>query len=174
MKQIEIYDDFLPTNEFERVQSVMCSTFIPWYFIDYIVDKKGSDYQFVHRFLSSTLKSPFYKYIKPIIDQISPHQLLRVKANLRPKSTTPIQTQFHTDYDLPDDDRHQYYTAIYYVNTNNGYTIFKHNNQRVESKANRLLVFNGHLKHAGVSNTDDCKNRIVININYYPAYIYKA
>ncbi len=173
VKQIEILDDFLPTDTFERLRSFMCSTYIPWYYIDYIVDKKGSDYQFVHRFLSSTSKSPFYKYIKPIIDKISPHELMRVKANLRPKSIKPIQTPFHTDYDIPDDPRHQFKTAIYYINTNNGYTIFKHNKQQVQSKANRLLVFNGHLHHAGVSNTDNNKNRIVININYYPAYIYK-
>ena len=57
-------------------------------------------------------------------------------------------------------------TAIFYINSNNGYTVFK-DNSKVISRENRLCLFNGHIEHAGVSCTD-ARRRIVLNINYLP------
>ena len=55
-------------------------------------------------------------------------------------------------------------TSIFYVNTNNGYTVFE-DGTKVESVANRMLTFPSNLKHCGTSCTD--KNiRSVINFNY--------
>ena len=56
-------------------------------------------------------------------------------------------------------------TAIYYVNTNNGYTEFE-DGSRVESIENRLVTFPSYMKHTGTTCTDQ-KRRIVINFNYY-------
>ena len=54
---------------------------------------------------------------------------------------------------------------IYYVNSNNGYTLFKASKKKVESVENRLVIFPTNLEHCGVSCTDN-KQRIVINFNY--------
>ena len=56
-------------------------------------------------------------------------------------------------------------TAIFYVNTNNGYTEFE-DGTKVESVANRFVSFAGDLLHRGVSQTDT-KERVVINFNYF-------
>ena len=56
-------------------------------------------------------------------------------------------------------------TGIFYVNTNNGKTIFK-NGKEVESIKNRMVIFPSNIEHAGTSNTDT-ENRIVINFNWF-------
>ena len=65
----------------------------------------------------------------------------------------------HTDTDLKD-----HKTSVFYVNTNNGGTIFQ-NGKKAISKANRLVEFDSHQSHAGVDCTDQ-KVRVVINFNY--------
>ena len=71
-----------------------------------------------------------------------------------------IRHGFHVDVPTDYDSK----TAILYLNTNNGYTEFE-NGQRVESVANRLVVFDSALKHTGTTCTDQ-KRRIVLNLNY--------
>ena len=50
------------------------------------------------------------------------------------------------------------------MNTNDGYTFFK-NGKKIESVANRLIVFNNDMWHGGTSCTD-AHERIVINLNF--------
>ena len=56
-------------------------------------------------------------------------------------------------------------TAIYYLNTNNGFTKFE-NGDKVNSVANRMVIFDSNLKHTGTSCTD-AHARMLINFNYY-------
>ena len=56
-------------------------------------------------------------------------------------------------------------TSIFYVNTNNGYTKFE-DGTKVESVANRMVIFPSNMKHIGTSCTDE-KTRVVINFNYF-------
>ena len=56
-------------------------------------------------------------------------------------------------------------TAVYYCNTNNGSTLFQ-NGKKVDSKGNRIVIFDGHQKHCGVDCTDE-NVRVVINFNYF-------
>ena len=55
-------------------------------------------------------------------------------------------------------------TCIYYLNTNNGYTLFE-DGSKIESVANRLVLFDANIKHAGTSCTD-ALYRAVINFNF--------
>ena len=64
---------------------------------------------------------------------------------------------YHYDYD-------DMTTAIYYINTCNGWTEFEEGG-KVKSVANRVIVFDSNLIHGGVSCTDE-KTRILINFNY--------
>ena len=65
----------------------------------------------------------------------------------------------HTDVDA------KCKTAIYYVNSNNGVTLFK-KQQSVASLANRISIFSSDEIHTGISHTDE-QIRMVINLNYY-------
>ena len=57
-------------------------------------------------------------------------------------------------------------TAIFYINSNNGYTEFEETGEKVLSVANRVCIFDNGLQHAGVTTTDTI-NRVVVNVNYY-------
>jgi len=56
--------------------------------------------------------------------------------------------------------------AIYYLNTNNGYTLFKEGKKKINSVKNRMIFFDSDAYHLGTNSTD-CKNRLVLNFNYF-------
>ena len=57
-------------------------------------------------------------------------------------------------------------TAIYYMNTNNGFTYLKADKDiKVLCEENKIFIFDSKIEHASVSQTDENK-RIVINFNY--------
>ena len=55
-------------------------------------------------------------------------------------------------------------TAIYYLNTNNGYTEFE-DGTKIESIANRFFLFDGAIKHASTTTTNALA-RFNINFNF--------
>tara|TARA_R100000149_G_C5826270_1_gene103599 strand:+ start:107 stop:625 length:519 start_codon:yes stop_codon:yes gene_type:complete len=162
---IKILDNFLPTKEFDEIQSVMMSTDFPWYFNPWIVHHSELDdlnlSQFTHRFFTGRngVESAGHKLIKPIIEKLNVKSIIRIKANLLVKTDNIKEHSFHYDFK---NNR----TAIYYINTNNGYTKFI-NGKKINSVENRLIDFNSNMEHTGSSCTDQ-KCRVVININYYP------
>ena len=86
------------------------------------------------------------------------------------RTETHLESAFHYDNEfagsrLPDGTLTSY-TAIYYVNTNNGYTLFKDGNLKVDSVGNRIVIFDSCKLHKAVSCTDE-KRRVVINFNYF-------
>ena len=158
MSQIEIIDNYLPDNVFNTVQEELLSHKFPWYFNDHIVQHTPTNYQFLHVFKPP---SPFIDIIAPLLNKIKPKRIIRCKMNLRPITDEPSQSPYHQDQSKNPNHK----IAIYYINTNNGYTIFEHNKQKVESIANRLVMFHGSLVHAGCSTTNQ-KRRVVLNLNY--------
>ena len=64
--------------------------------------------------------------------------------------------------------KHEYKTAILYLNTNNGYTKFS-TGEKVMSERNKLISFDGHLEHTGTTNSCDEPRRVCLNINYLEA-----
>ena len=162
MSQIEIIDDYLPEDIFNEMQDLMLSAGIPWFFNDYIVTESPDLFQLVHTF---TPDKPYVQLLNPLLKKLNPREVLRCKANLRPQTSQNIQSPYHLDQTNVHGTYKSYKVAIYYINTNNGYTIFEHNKQKVQSIANRILLFDGTLKHAGCSCTD-AKRRVVLNINY--------
>ena len=50
------------------------------------------------------------------------------------------------------------------MNTNNGYTTFK-DGTKVDSVANRMIIFDSELDHTGTTCTDQ-KSRVIINFNF--------
>jgi hypothetical protein len=99
--------------------------------------------------------------IEPILAVVNPSAIMRIKANLTVATDRIIEYPFHVDIK-----NFKGTTAVFYVNNNDGYTIFK-DGSVVESKENRLVIFNSEILHAGTTCTD-AKIRCVINFNYYP------
>jgi len=164
----EILDNFLDREDLLTIQDTLFGSNFPWYFQQGVSYRHSleNDYlynfQFTHMFWDSTdtrAYSSFFYVIEPLINKMNINALLRVKANLIPVTNERVVHQMHVDNDLKSK------TAIFYVNSNNGSTIFEYG-EEINSVENRLTIFNSELRHTSSSCTDK-KVRCVININYF-------
>ena len=105
-----------------------------------------------------------YNNVEPIIHKEDMSAIARIKANAisRTDKLTVFDWAFHCDFGPH---ANNMITAIYYVNTNDGYTLFE-DGTKVNSIANRFVKFPATMMHTGTSCTDDYR-RIIINFNYY-------
>ena len=157
---MKIIDNFLPKYYFEMIQEMLVSDF-PWYYgdiLEYPTDKEKDMFHFYHCLYERDNPSVFFDLVKPCIPLLGARNLLRVKANLQTRTWFNRNGGYHTD-PWPDAT-----TAVYYVNTNNGWTHIK-GHGKVKSVANRVVIFDSNLKHAGFTCTDE-KRRVVVNFNY--------
>ena len=176
---MELIDNFLDQKEFDKLQTSMMGGEFIWLYNDGIdigpndPEKnkypKVDDFMFTHLFyFSGVMRSQDCGILLPIFEIINPISLWRIKANLLTRTSSIDEQTFHIDNtdleDSPEKLKH-WRTAIFYVNTNNGYTEFE-DGTKVESVANRMVTFSANLKHRGTSCTDE-KTRIVINFNYF-------
>jgi hypothetical protein len=163
----KIQDNFLNDFDFVEIQSMFINNpNFPWFYNNGIAELDNTSnvykFQFIHLLFKDNqgVSSSFFQYIKPLIDMINPKVLIRVKANLGTPTPINLEGGYHTDIDLPCK------TAIFYINDNDGYTLFE-DGTKIETKSNRFVSFDSNLKHTGVSQTNT-RVRCVININYIP------
>ena len=161
-------DNFLEDHVAKRIHDVLYTSEFAWYyhnvFSDYEeeIDDKHR-YQFVHCFKSNKLgtTSNLYDQIAlPITDklQINYSNVIRCKVNMSLYSGKPYTSAWHIDNAEP------HKVALYYVNTNNGYTELE-TGQKIECVHNRIVIFDGLVKHRAIKQTDK-KTRVAINFNY--------
>jgi type IV secretory pathway component VirB8 len=178
---MKIKDNFLKQEEFNRIQDFMMGKNFPWYYTPSIDETSDVDkFQFVHLFYQDGVSQHYHvstsdriKMLTPIIQALQPFSIWRVKANLLTKTSTIVENKFHVDLTvdlnrsqaLPKEKLKQWTISIFYINTNNGYTLFE-NGTRVDSVANRMVTFPANLKHTGTSCTDE-RTRVIINFNYF-------
>ena len=124
-------------------------------------DGRNTDHwNLIHSFYQNyEIQSGFFKHLLVVIDKLQIKSLIRIKANLYPKTDKIIEHDFHADFDF------SHKSGLYSLNTNNGFTIME-DGERIESVANRMLSFPANIKHCGTSCTDE-RRRIVINFNYF-------
>lgn len=167
---MQVIDNFLSENDFRAIQTVLLGSNFPWYLNSIKVnrDKTSVDerfnYQFVHGFYTDYApKSQYAELLNPIISQLNPSALLRIKGNLTPNTDKIVEFDYHRDFDSPY--RFDGMSAVFYVNTNNGYTMFE-TGEKVSSVQNRIVIFDSSVLHTGTTCTDE-KVRCVLNFNYY-------
>ncbi len=156
---MNIYKNFIDKEICKKINNTMLGVNFPWF---YRKNQTGKDSSFLNHvfFTEGKLNSNFYSLIEPLVKKLNPVKLINIRANLCLKR--PMKSNWHSDFDnlkLTPKSR----TAIYYVNTNNGYTIFK--NKKIKSEANKIIVFNGNIKHK-VKYQTDRDTRIVVNFLY--------
>ena len=178
-KKLIILDNVILPTQADFIESSMISveknqlSRIAWYFGDSVVDLKCEEkdtpkkyqYMFVHQFFDSNCgiatSQENWNLIQPLRDKLDAGSYLRIKANLYPAVEKVYTHGFHID--LP---YSNILSAVYFVNSNNGYTYFKGDELiQVESVKNRLVIFPNGLLHSGTTCTDT-KARVVINFNY--------
>ena len=158
---MKVIDDFMPKDYFLELQEFMLGTYMPWFYNPYIAYESDIDkFQFTHTFLRDNgNQSDLLHILNPIFEKIEVKELISVKANLGTRDIKNTQGGWHVDYDVED-----IHTAVFYINTTNGYTLFE-DGTKVESKENRFASFTAQTKHTGVSHTDT-QVRVVLNMNY--------
>ena len=175
MKNIKVIDDFLTKEQYRSVYQYFLDNkmgykgeTVPWYWSDGVVTQGDGLVQFFNMCYAKdmVLNHVMYEVLMPIIDIIKPMALHRIKANLTlndkiqpldPKEMLHVDSVYCHDSD-------KMTTGIYYVNSNNGYTLFE-DGTKVESVANRFVAFPCHYKHTGVPASTN--GRMVINYNWY-------
>ena len=156
---MQVIDNFLSEDEFKNLRSYISSTSFPWYFGLVTTDSKTA--QFVHTFYANDAPTSSWPYVEFFRLRLNMASLVRIKVNLNPRTET-VQVHkdaFHTDY--PD-----ITTAVYYLNTCDGYTLFE-DGTKVNSVENRIVIFDSNMRHTGTSCTNE-SGRLVMNINYFP------
>jgi len=151
--EYKIIDDALDKSAFFSLQKVLIDySAFPWYYgpsVTFIGDSENKYCLFYHLFYSGprSMPSQYFNLILPILDIIKPNSLVRIKANLYPNSGDHHQHDMHVDYEFP------HKGAIFFVNTNNGFTILE-DGTKIENKENRLLLFDTSRPHTGTTSTD--------------------
>jgi hypothetical protein len=166
-KPFEVIDNFLDEKDFELIKETFLSSTFPWnYNPTKVTDGFDKDnpynYQFNHLFyIHNEPLSEYCSVIEPIFIKLNHNGRGRTKANLTTRTPEKIEFTMHTDYKRHMQDMR---TAVYYINTNDGYTRFD-NGETVESVENRLIHFDTRLLHTGSTHTNG-KVRVVLNLNF--------
>lgn len=173
---MEIIDNFLSKEDFNKVQELLMGPDIGWHYNKFVAYGENKDtgpeeynFQFTHAFYMpsddgnyQSIRSQYFPVLFPILEKLPIKALWRIKSNLIPRQDQHVVHGYHTD--TPSED-FKSTTSIFYVNTNNGHTVFA-DGTKVESVANRLVSFDSQKSHSGSTCTDS-KSRVVININYF-------
>lgn len=167
---MEVIDNFLPPLQLEDVQKYCLGSDCLWTYQPTVTHKDGQTDrpQFIHGFYRDN--QPDYhndiNSIYPILNILQPISIFRIKMNRITRTPDIMTNTFHQDmYGLTDEKMKQWTTAIFYVNSNDGYTEFE-DGTKVESVENRLVSFSSDTMHRGTSTTNE-DARVIINFNYF-------
>jgi hypothetical protein len=160
---IEVFDNYADPQWFEQLLEYTNQPRF-WQYAD-LTDYDGDGTcKFVHTiYCQYVQQSELNDFLRPFYLRSEFAVLIKSKIDFTLRTETHKQNVMHTDMpfiDVP------YKTGILYLTTNNGYTLFE-DGTKVESVANRFVVFDGNIKHCGVSQTDVSK-RICLNLNWIP------
>ena len=149
---MQIIPKFIQEREvFENIRRSVMDPSFPWFYSGTTASSYDkSDYLFYHWLYQdgNQMSDHFNPVLMPLLGKI----------NLYTKKSKHIKTAFHTDSPEP------HKVALFSINTNNGYTLFK-NKDMAPSVETTMVLFDGQTEHCSVAQTDE-HVRINININY--------
>lgn len=173
---IKIIDNFLPDRIFKNVYNTVTNNEFPWQYCDGVAylkehrEEKGLSpddnyFMFTHTIYdmgapTSNYFAEFFPDFEGCLFQkadINIKAIVRIKCNLYTRTEKLFQHDMHEDYPF------NHIAGLFSLNDNDGYTIFE-DGTKVESVANRMMIFDGHDKHASTTCTNQ-KRRLNINFN---------
>ena len=153
----EVIDNYLPEEDWNNISNFVWSMDMPWYYSEkFIEGGNPKHFFFVHLLLNAHTKEKSFvmnNHVKSFFDKLNPKNLRRAQVNCYPRTENQIISEAHTDfYNVG----FKFKSAIYSINTNNGATILHlpDGDVKVNSKKNRLVIFDGHIMHRAVTQTD--------------------
>jgi len=157
-----IKDNIIKEEDADYIESFLTGVNFAWYLNLITPPKNIKDHQMTHIFFDDNrITSDFFYILNPILDYLNPKAIVRIKANLNHKENGINIHGYHTDFNYKN-----LKTAVYYVNTNNGFTIFKKDGKKILSQKNKIVIFDSNEEHSGTNCTDK-PFRLAINFNYY-------
>ena len=170
-----ILDNVLSSAEVLDIERVMRTPYFPWYIQEYTasgtcVDPRFKDTPFIsHSFISRGSHSSYAPLANKVVSTLEQvveekYKIDRAIGAATFKSSDKFITPPHIDMDI------DHKVLIYYVNDNDGQTIFYKPEtnfeelMRVDVKAGRFVLFDGRLYHSAVTCTNS-NYRIIINFN---------
>jgi hypothetical protein len=159
--EYKIVDNFLQKEAFLEIKNIVMGSEFQWFYNNSVSYKNKKDgFYFTHTFYSNYKTNSEKMYLlNPIIEKIQPKSIIRIKANLYPKTKKIFEHGKHKDCEF------SHKGFLFYINTNDGFTRLK-DGTKIESIENRGLFFDPYLEH----NSTNCTNqdaRININFNYF-------
>jgi hypothetical protein len=173
-----VIDNFLDKKNFDNILDVI-PVGLAWGFNQTIADTEETpvnptDHYWTHLFyglnprseggVSAYLPFVFSNHdqsaiiLAPILEKLDPRFVMRIKANLYPNTPKLVEHNQHRDF------AYHHCGALFSVNTCDGYTRL-HDGTKVNSVANRMLIFDAGEPHSSTSTTNQMA-RINININF--------
>jgi hypothetical protein len=161
MSGVEIVDKFLDKEILHNINKTLQSNNFAWFISKGITEPNNPNkehYNFVHKFFADhTINSNYFDILKPIIDKLEVRSLIRIKANLYPRTHKIIEHDYHSDFPF------SHKSALLMMNTNDGFTIMK-DGEKIKTKKNRMLLFDASKLHKSTSCTNEnYKMNIVFN-----------
>ena len=153
----QVIDDFLPETDFTTLQNFLMKTAI-FNTIPFTYRHEWQD-SLDDFSLQANLRY-FPSLVEPLFEQYKTQDVLICRANVLMRRDQNHIGGFHTDFK----DRPDITTSVLYINDCNGGTAFE-DGGFVQSKANRAVIFNNTVPHAGVWQTDT-SFRYVVNANF--------
>ena len=162
---LKVNKNFLDKNTFNEIKKIVFNDSFAWFFQKSMTDnitKKSDGFFFSHKLYDNDeINSNYFsQIINPLKQKIKYQSLRRCTINLLTKTSKPISSNFHTDFN---DDKLT--TGIFYFNKTDGITEFK-DNKKIKNESNTFVEFSSNLMHRGFTPTNELR-RIVLNINYY-------
>tara|TARA_B100000427_G_C15203053_1_gene461223 strand:- start:53 stop:571 length:519 start_codon:yes stop_codon:yes gene_type:complete len=169
--KIDIVDDFLSSyhaDMYEKIFNGMNRGLddFQWYFSNNLNGKFYLGNYYFNNNVFSRVDNVNNQNLMHLFDsilfklQVPLDRLWRIKVNLYPRTQFRVHHFSHTDYEPNIGLR----TCLYYVNTNNGMTVFD-GKKKIRSKKNRAILFDGSNTHHSTTPTD-VNYRCSINIDY--------
>ncbi len=162
---MKLFKNFLRDEDFNILKQNLTSSYFPWYFHKGVLYENDGNVMMTHNFFDNQknyINSNYFDLLKNLITNINPFTLIRIKANLTFPTKKNKETGLHID--IQNAKNYKIFTGLYYLNTNDGYTLFEDGTKNY-SIENSYIEFDGSIKHQAVTHTNT-SNRIVINFNY--------
>lgn len=156
---ITVIDNAISEEDFLGIKNILANPSFPWDGKYGIVSESDDKKQYVHSVYDAFCpRSNLFFHLAPLFFVLQPRAFIRIKANKMLRTEAPYLPEFHIDF-------RDCVTAIYYLDTTNGNTVFKTGGE-IQSVGNRLIIFDSNLEHTGYTCTDK-ESRTVINFNFF-------
>ena len=157
----EVIDDYLSEGIPNKLETTFLGRDFLWSFQPSITNQQTTNDCF---FASVIWKQPegiisrWFEHLVPIVEKLNYKALLRIKANMYPSTDTLQEHDSHIDFTFNNK------SAIYFVNSNDGFTVLE-DGTKIESVKNRFLLFDGSRQHHS-TNCTNAQVRVTLNFNF--------